>query len=538
MVLSAKTKSELEKAKKKYEKWKNEIGKSRKIKFGWKYNKKVDNLKSDIDENIGPEDAILELKNMIDHASHSDGFRNDYEIKNWMNKYPLNAFHEVYKKEVRDLTDKAFSLIKQPEEEVQSDNTQSLVALIPGFLFMSPTQAHAVNDLKNIMDKNSNNYTGILEWIYIYRNVPFSEPYRQAISILMPTEYGLNLNKRYSIPNFYDNGKLKNKEIKNLIKETVINYFGILLCGNDLSEAKKIFIEDAYKQSKITEPLSEIIKNDEDVDKILKAQDKSAVTITYSGEKDVTEITIDETADNEATPEHIQQEEIDLEQKSSILPEEAFKPQNVKKDVSPEIQVEISSILPDIEFEEQITSSSIVFEKTTNETFIEEMMKELEEKDFETSPSEPSSSFELTASYEELEDSSFEIPLVIPEKSFKESTTTIESNISTENDHNSQPYNSNKTNEITESSVESTSVEAISVNTDENITSVTYSEVSTDNSETVDPYQLTEDDIDNIENIFLFVNSRMLSSRSPNGTSIQSNIVSEIDSQAYQRYTD
>ena len=293
MVLGAKTRSELEKAKKKYEKWKSEIGRSRKIKFGWKYNKKVDNLKSAIDEGIGPEDAINDFKVMIDRASHSGGFDNDSQIKDWMSKYPLNAFHEVYKKEVRDLTDKAFSLVKEPVTETQSKDSQYLVTLIPGFLFMSPTQAHAVNDLKKIMDKNSNNFKGILEWIYIYRNVSFSEPYRKAISTLIPPEYGLNLNKQYSIPTFYDNGNLKSKEVKNLIKDTVINYFGILLCGNDLSTTKQQLIVDAFKQAKVHETLLEMTKTDENVDKILKSENESIMSVTYSEDKNITEMTID-----------------------------------------------------------------------------------------------------------------------------------------------------------------------------------------------------------------------------------------------------
>jgi len=481
LVLTAKTTSELEKAKKKYEKWKNEIGRSRKIKFGWKYNKKIDNLKAAIDEGVGPEDAISELKNMIDRASHSGGFENDSQIKTWMNKYPENAFHEVYKKEVRDLTDKAFSLIKQPETE----NSEYLVTLIPGFLFMSPTQAHAVNDLKNIMDKNSSNFKNLLEWIYIYRNVSFSEPYRQAISTLIPAEFGLSLNKQYSIPTFYNNKNLKTKDIKNLVKDTVINYFGILLCGNDLSTTKKGFIVDTFVHYQENEILSEITKTDEDTDKIIKAEDNSIISVTYSEEKNSTEIIIEDVSNG------------------CIETESSDSKSNIPQEISPEIQVEISNILPDIEFaEEQFTSSATIIDTSADNSkkMPAEFEEDSEEITIDTSiektenRSKKRDSFEITASYEEISDSAIEIPLTVSETLSKKIEEISDSNLRNENNTVIQPkttYSYELEEDSSESNLE-----------------ITYSETSEINSENIDPYQLTEYDIDNIENLYSFVNLR------------------------------
>ena len=506
MVLGAKTKSELEKAKKKYEKWKNEVGRSRKVKFGWKYNKKVDNLKTAIADGIGPEDAISELKTMIDRASHSGGFENDSQIKNWMSKYPLNAFHEVYKKEVRDLTDKAFSLIKEPEEDKNSESKDSknLIALIPGFLFMSPTQAHAVNDLKKIMDKNSNNFRSILEWIYIYRNVPFSEPYRQAISMLMPPEYGLNLNKQYSIPTFYDNRNLKSSEIKNLVRDTVINYFGILLCGNDLSSTKQKLIADAFIHSQKNEALSEVTKTDEEVDKIMKAEDNSIISVTYSEDKKVTEMTINDNF-NEPTE---SSESVDSEPNSLNVETTPISDtiSTTVKDVSPEIQVEISSILPDIEFvEEQFTSSSIIIGKEVDcdnklndesEESLEENTEEIElsQPQYTSVENQSPDHFEITASYEEISESAIEIPLITSEKIANKNKENSEQDIRDESIitiSQETSYNFDTLEEGIESPLE-----------------ITYSETVENSPECADPYQLTEYDIENIENLYSLVNSR------------------------------
>ncbi|MBQ6992200.1 MAG: hypothetical protein IJN50_04760 [Clostridia bacterium] len=523
LVLTAKTTSELEKAKKKYEAWKNEIGRSRKIKFGWKYNKKVDNLKSAIDEGIGPEDAISELKNMIDRASHSGGFENDSQIKTWMNKYPENAFHEVYKKEVRDLTDKAFSLIKQPETE----NIEYLVALTPGFLFMSPTQAHAVNDLKNIMDKNSSNFKNLLEWIYTYRNVSFSEPYRQAISTLIPAEFGLSLNKQYSIPSFYNNKNLKTKDIKNLVKDTVINYFGILLCGNDLSSTKKGFIVDTFVQSQENETLSEITQTNEDTDKLIKAEDNSIISVTYSEEKKSTEITINDNF-NEPTE---SSKSVDSEQNSlnvEITPISDTISTTVK-DISPEIQVEISNILPDIEFvEEQITSSAIITDTTADTSAeIEEDSEELAKDTSTEKPenkSEKGDSFEITASYEEISDSAIEIPLAPSETISKKIDETSDSNLITEKNSFIQP--------------KVTYTHELEGDSSETDLEIAYSETSEINSENINPYQLTEFDIDNIENLYSLVNSRTKQQIIDGNPSFETEEHEENDISMYQKIKD
>lgn len=468
MVLGAKTKSELEKAKKKYESWKNEIGRSRKIKFGWKYNSKVDNLKYAIEQGIGPEDAISEFKAIIDRASHSGGFENESPIKDWMNKYPLNAFHEVYKKEVSDLTDKAFSLIKQPEEE--TENIKYLSTLVPGFMFMSPTQAYAVNDLKKIMDKNSKNFKSLLEWIYTYRNVSFSEPYRQAISALIPVEYGLNSSNQYSIPAFYDNAKLKTKEIKDLVKDTVINYFGILLCGNDLTSSKKQFIVDTFAQSQTREAISEITKNDEAVDTIIKAEENNNISITYSEENNTTELTTKTTTSEEINPEIKEPAQI---KSTSTIP-------NIT--TAPELQVEISSILPEIQFEESQLAEEIV-DNTIQESSNETIIISDDSSPSEKTTTEYKSSNEPEIHYEDFADTSIEIPLTTPKliQNSPEEPSTVKINSST----NSSPNNN------------------LDSPHDYDETVTTTSEHVNDLSQ-VNPYQLTENDVENIECIYFY----------------------------------
>lgn len=499
MVLGAKTKSELEKAKKKYEAWKNEIGRSRKIKFGWKYNSKVDNLKDAIEQGIGPEDAISEFKTMIERASHSGGFENDYPIKDWMNKYPLNAFHEVYKKEVNDLTNKAFSLIKQPEEE--TENIQYLSTLVPGFMFMSPTQAYAVNDLKKIMDKNSKNFKSLLEWIYTYRNVSFSEPYRQAISALIPVEYGLNSSKQYSIPAFYDTAKLKTKEIKDLVKDTVINYFGILLCGNDLTNSKKQFIVDTYAQSQTRETISEITKNDEAVDTIVKAEEKNNISIAYSEENNTTELVI-----NTSTPEGVASKENEPVQ---IKPT----PTTHNAAPAPELQVEISSILPEIQFEEAQLVEEIVdntIQESSNEN-VEDLSKSENTMSESTAPE---------IFYEDFADTSIEITLA--------PTKTIE-------DLPKEPDTAN----ITSSSI-SYPYENLGLpldsgeNSDETVTST---DEPVNDLFQVNPYQLTETDVDNIECIYFFVMPKTKKSTKPE-YSIETEGKEEPDILTYQKIKD
>lgn len=469
MVLGAKTKSELEKAKKKYEAWKNEIGRSRKIKFGWKYNSKVDNLKYAIEQGIGPEDAITEFKTMIERASHSGGFENASPIKDWMNKYPLNAFHEVYKKEVNNLIDKAFSLVKQPEEE--TENIQYLSTLVPGFMFMSPTQAYAVNDLKKIMDKNSKNFKSLLEWIYTYRNVSFSEPYRQAISALIPVEYGLNSSNQYSIPVFYDNAKLKTKEIKDLVKDTVINYFGILLCGNDLTSTKKQFIVDTFAQSQMREAISEITKNDEAVDTIIKAEENNNISITYSEENNTTELTTKTTTSEEINPEIKEPAQI---KSTSTIP-------NIT--TAPELQVEISSILPEIQFEESQLAEEIV-DNTILESSNETIINSNDSSPSENTTTEYKSSNEPEINYEDFADTSIEIPLTTPKliQNSPEEPATVRINSST----NSSPdINLDSPHDYDE-------------------TVATTSEHVNDLSQ-VNPYQLTENDVENIECIYFYV---------------------------------
>lgn len=249
--------------------------------------------------------ASKSLNELLNNSNKLDSKQLSEEIENWKGKHPLDSYSNKSRKDMEEILKSLEKLVSQKDTEesaiqkmqdylsLSSEEKQSPAEEIPKLLaefnfsdfsdeakskisdlsceamslyslncvkdepeitIESPNiilayQQDALNELREIIKKDKNNYSDLFNWIYLYRKTAFSPEAIEEIKKSFIEDAGFDIPKKgkYSIPSFNTNNKdLTNKDINTMRKKVVLSYLGILYMDGDhtLSNAEKDTISE------------------------------------------------------------------------------------------------------------------------------------------------------------------------------------------------------------------------------------------------------------------------------------------------------
>lgn len=283
--------------------------------FHFDFNKEISELVAESLElttaKLNEETAVSELTDFIETSSKksSEAISLD-SISTILSKYDTDKFSDDAKNKISELTVQATVLItsaisegvkgeesliediSEPTQEVKSSskstNTTEVQAepsstdkpemisteetkYIPTIL-STPKQKRAYLEFRDILDKDPHNITGLLDWIYKYRTVEFSDfPKEQLLTDYMALGYTLPKKVNYNFKTLEDKtASISYDDYSNIddIRETTVsNYFSMMFYNyNTITNHVQDGIESAYilsKQAKVIDLVNDEIENDE-----------------------------------------------------------------------------------------------------------------------------------------------------------------------------------------------------------------------------------------------------------------------------------
>lgn len=281
--------------------------------FHFEFNKELSELVAESLEltavKLNEETAVSELTSFVEESKESSEAISLDAVSTILAKYDTDKFSDDTKAKISELTVQVTTLIASANhteaiEEVLSDDapssteeivsspkdtavldeaeastkTDELEAItsensqcIPTIL-TTPEQKKAYLEFKDILDKNPHNIAGILDWIYTYRTVEFSDfPKEQILTDYMAV--GHKISKKTN----YEFRKLENEEesisfddysnIDEIRKATVSNYFSMIFYNHDtITTRVQDGIKSAYimsKQAQVIDSVNDEIENDQ-----------------------------------------------------------------------------------------------------------------------------------------------------------------------------------------------------------------------------------------------------------------------------------
>lgn len=222
-------------------------------KFPDKLQKELNSITTEVFQSISikttEEAALKELESYVADSQKSSTPLDD--ITSILSKYDYNKFSIQTQNQISKLTSQALSI---QDAHLENDETISNI-LSQGSI--TSVQLTALNDLKDIMAKDSHNSDVLLNWIYVNRKVNFSEFARnQIIAQFASAGYKIPTQSSYYIPEIsIDPLAINNSEFEAIRKNVIVNYLGILSKGNSLSKYGKENIVAIHTTSATTENL-------------------------------------------------------------------------------------------------------------------------------------------------------------------------------------------------------------------------------------------------------------------------------------------
>lgn len=358
------------------------------------------------------EQATEELKKIKEDGNTMDSESYSKAISNWQNTYSIPDFPEKLQRELNKITTEVFDSISQKrtsenaiseiEEVLSSKDTSILpanaIALIlakydykhfpqdaiasienlnakalsiQASLFdngmddidltklatFTPTEARAIVDLKDILNKTPHDMDRILNWIYVNRKISYSEFARENIvKQFSSVGYKIPVQSSYSIPEINTNLNYQNfSEIDNIRRDVILNYLGIISQGNNLTIEGKDNLSDAHAisvQESLTQEDSKPIMFLEVFDTVVdqpeteseKLYDEKGEIVADAEEEVIYNIIIEDIIDNPLATYSIEKptkpnETVapeQLPQESKENSDQPINPSNVEESVIPE----------------------------------------------------------------------------------------------------------------------------------------------------------------------------------------------------------
>lgn len=271
------------------------------------------------------EEASRSLKNLVDRSKDMDSESLSLEISDWQNKYTLDDFPTKLQTQLNEITTEVFESISQKanqesalrelHELVESNPSDPLDAIssvlakydlskfdssvveeinvltqeatyLPvldynqniGSTGSATSLAYvfeldAVNNLKDILNKNSRNLDTLINWIYINRNMNFSEYSIEEITkAFYAAGFKIPEQASYSIPDINEHLSYKDfSEIDRIRENVILNYLGLLSHREKISSiaSENIAHLNSHKKTSEISPSQEIeiVKNPSSNDK-------------------------------------------------------------------------------------------------------------------------------------------------------------------------------------------------------------------------------------------------------------------------------
>lgn len=282
--------------------------------FHFDFNKEISNLVAESLEltttKLNEETAVSELSDFVEASSKesSEAISLD-SISTILAKYDTDRFSDTAKNKISELTVQATVLasaiskeVKEdelliedvsepvqevepssknseiPEVETESSNLRESeiisseeIECIPTIL-STPKQKNAYLEFRDILDKNSHDTTALLDWIYKYRTVEFSDfPKEQILTDYMSSGYVIPKKLNYDFKTLEDKtASISFDDYSNIndIRETTVsNYFSMMFYNhNTITSYVQDGIESAYimsKQAKAIDLVNDEVENDE-----------------------------------------------------------------------------------------------------------------------------------------------------------------------------------------------------------------------------------------------------------------------------------
>ncbi len=211
--------------------------------FPEKLQKELNQITTEVFDSISQkrtsENAISEIEAVLDSK---DNPLPANAIASILSKYDYKRFSPEVIASIEKLSMQAMSIQESTLDNGIPDIDLSVLPTI------SPIEARALTDLRDILNKTPHDMDTILNWIYVNRKINYSEFAREKIiNQFLSVGYKIPVQNSYSIPETNPNLDYKDfSKVDDLRQSVILNYLGIISQGNKITTEGKDNIIEAH----------------------------------------------------------------------------------------------------------------------------------------------------------------------------------------------------------------------------------------------------------------------------------------------------